>query len=142
MASGPIEIVVFEFTGKFTGAILPELERLVAAGTVSIVDGLFARKSEDGDVELIEIAEVSDDEEAAALAGVMDRVDGLVSDEDVEDLTAGIAPGTAAAILVFEHTWVIPLRDAITAAGGTLVENIRIPGPVVDEILATVPDED
>jgi len=140
MPSGPIEIVVFEFTGKFTGAILPELERLVAAGTISIVDGLVAMKAEDGTVDLVEISEVADDD-VAALAGVFDRVDGLVSDEDVETLTASIAPGSAAAILAFEHVWVKPLRDAITAAGGSLVDNIRIPGPVVDEILATVPDE-
>ncbi|WP_353807842.1 DUF6325 family protein [Agromyces sp. SYSU T00194] len=139
MGSGPIEIVVIEFTGEFTGAILPELERLVAAGTISIVDGLVARKDEDGTIDLLEIAEADDD--VSALAGVIDRVEGLVSDEDVETLTAGIAPGTAAAILAFEHVWVKPLRDAITAAGGSLVDTVRIPGPVVDEILATVPDE-
>ena len=46
--------------------------------------------------------------------------------------------GGAAAILVFEHTWVKPLRDAVFAAGGELAESIRVPGPVVSEVLAEI----
>ena len=42
---------------------------------------------------------------------------------------------SAAAVLVFEHTWVIPLRDAIAGAGGSLLDTVRIPGQAVDALL-------
>ena len=45
MALGPIEILVIEFPGnQFTGAIIPELERLIANDTISVIDGLLVRK--------------------------------------------------------------------------------------------------
>ena len=57
-------------------------------------------------------------------------------------MTNDLEPDSSAAVLVFEHTWAKPLRDAIVDAGGVLAANVRIPGPVVEEILASVPDED
>ena len=66
----------------------------------------------------------------------------ISADEDVEDLTASLPPNSSAAVLVFEHTWAIPLRDALVRGGGELVANLRIPSSVVDEILATAPQAD
>lgn len=142
MTLGPIEVVVIAFPGnRFTGGIVPELERLTSQGVVSVIDGLLVSRDGDGSTSFTELNEVDPGDEAAALAGVLDRVEGLVSDEDVEALTADLEPDSSAAILVFEHTWVKPLRDQITASGGELRADIRVPGPVVEEILATVPDE-
>jgi hypothetical protein len=63
------------------------------------------------------------------------------SPEDVAELTDSLPPGDSAAILVFEHTWALPLRQAVVASGGVLAASLRIPGAVVDEVLATVPDQ-
>jgi hypothetical protein len=41
-------------------------------------------------------------------------------------------------VLVFEHTWAAPLKQAIEDSGGRLVANFRVPGRVVDEVLAAV----
>ena len=143
MPLGPIEIVVIAFPeNNFSGAILPELEKLVAADTISIIDGLFALKAEDGSVEIAELGQLGSNADAAALTGVLDRVEGIISDEDVEALTSELAPNSSAAILAFEHTWVKPLRDTVLDAGGILLDTVRIPGVVVEEILATIPDED
>ena len=143
MSIGPIEVLVIAFPeNRFTGEIIPELQRLVEGGTIAIVDGLFVTKDAGGVTAFVEFAEVGLDDDVAALAGLMDRVEGLVSDEDVDALTGAIAPGSSAAILVFEHTWAKPFRDAVVGAGGVLAANLRIPGAVVDEILAGVPDED
>ncbi len=143
MTLGPIEVLVLAFPeNRFTGEIIPELERLVERNTISIVDGLFVTKGADGVAAFVELSEIGADDDAAALADLLDRVEGLVSDEDVESLTADLEPNSSAAILVFEHTWAKPLRDAVVNSGGILAANLRIPGAVVEEILATVPDED
>jgi len=143
MALGPIEIVVIGFPGnQFSGLIVPELERLVEAGTVTIVDGLLAIKEDDGSTSIIELSEVGGDSEAAGLAAVLDHVEGLISDEDAEAFTSQLEPGTSAAILAFEHSWMKPIRDAVVESGGVLLDSVRIPGAVIEEILATVPHED
>ncbi|WP_062071798.1 DUF6325 family protein [Demequina sediminicola] len=136
MTMGPIEIVVLGFEhGQFKGDIVARLNDLVEAGTITVIDGVFVRRDGADDLTYLELDQVSDDPEAARLAEVMDRVDGLVSEDDVEELAADLPVGGAAAMLVFEHTWMKPVRDALEAAGGELIDSIRIPGPVVQEVL-------
>jgi hypothetical protein len=45
-------------------------------------------------------------------------------------------------VLAFEHTWAVPLRDAVVRGGGELVANLRIPASVVEEVLAGAPQAD
>jgi hypothetical protein len=136
MPLGPIEIVVLSFPeNRFTGEILPELARVVDSGAISIIDGLLIRKNGDGAVDFFEIDQLGDND-VSALADLIHDVGGLISEDDVFELTQSLDPNSSAAILAFEHTWVNPLRDAIVASGGVLIENIRIPGVVADEVLA------
>ncbi len=139
MTLGPIEIVTIGFDeGRFDGSILPELERLVSGGIISIVDGVFVHKAADDVGDPLELEEVTDDANVAALSALMREVDGLLNDEDVETLVASLPVGAAAAVLCFEHTWVVPLRDAIVAAGGEMLDSVRVPGSVVQEVLDAI----
>ena len=143
MALGPIEVLVVSFPGnQFTGEIIPELERLVGNDTISIIDGLLVRKDADGEVTFIEFDELGGDADIERLAGVMDQLESLISDEDVQELAASLEPDSSEAILVFEHTWAKPLRDAIVASGGLLANNFRVPGMVVEELLAELAELD
>jgi hypothetical protein len=136
MALGPIEVIEIAFPGnQFNGEIMPELQRLIDKDTISVIDGLFLLKDDDGDVTFVEFDELGANHDAARLAEFMDQLDALISDEDVDALAAGIAPGSSAAILVFEHTWAKPFRDAVVASGGLLAANFRVPGAIVDELL-------
>ena len=137
MALGPIEVLVISFPGnQFSGEIIPELERLVDNDTISIIDGLLVRKDADGEVTFVEFEELGGNADAQRLASVMDQLESLISDEDVQELAAALEPDSSEAILVFEHTWAKPLRDAIVSSGGVLADNFRVPGMVVDELLA------
>lgn len=137
MGLGPIEVLEIGFPGnRFNGAILPELERLIEAGTIALIDGLFVLKDADGEIEFLEFDQIDANDDASKLAALVDQLDDLISDEDVAELAAGLEPDSSAAILVFEHTWAKPLRDAIVDSGGVLAANFRVPGMVVDEVLA------
>jgi uncharacterized membrane protein len=143
MTLGPVEVLVIAFPGnQFTGEIIPELERLVDNDTISIIDGVLVRKDADGAVSFIEFEELGGNADAERLAGVMNQLDSLISDEDVEELAASLEPDSSEAILVFEHTWAKPLRDAIVASGGVLTDNFRVPGAVVDEVLDALAELD
>jgi len=136
MALGPIEVLLIAFPGnQFNGEILPELERLVEAGTISVVDGLLVTKLDDGDVIFAEFGEEDANPDAARLAALLDQVESLISDDDVAELAAGLEPNSSAALLVFEHTWAKPFRDAVVASGGVVAADFRVPGLVVDQLL-------
>ena len=140
MAVGPIEIVTIGFEeGKFDGSIVGELAALVNAGTITVIDGVFVRKSGEHDYDIAELAQA---EGLNELVGIVARVEGLLNDEDVDAVAEDLPVGSAAAILCFEHTWVIPLRDAISAAGGTLLDTVRVPGFVVQEVLDAIAAEE
>lgn len=137
MALGPIEVLVVSFPGnKFSGEIIPELQRLVDNDTITIVDGLLVRKDADGTVTFTEFEELGGDPDAEALANVMNQLESLISEDDINELADSLEPDSSEAILVFEHTWSKPLRDAIVSSGGVLANNFRVPGLVVEELLA------
>lgn len=144
---GPIQILTVAFEGNhFRGEILPELERLKLAGVVRVVDLLLVRKDAAGAVATLTASDL-DWEEATdlgamigglvgwgaggeqgaavgALAGAAELADGHVLDEeDVEQLAAAMPASTSGAILLLEHVWAIPLRQAIVRAGGIEIAN-------------------
>jgi hypothetical protein len=59
MALGPIEVLVIAFPGnQFSGEIIPELERLTAAGTITIVDGIFVARDDAGELLFMEFEQL------------------------------------------------------------------------------------
>jgi hypothetical protein len=136
---GPIEVLVIGFPGnEFTGGILPELEKLVEAETITVVDALFITKDENGEVDFLEFDQIDENEDVAALGKFIgDRLE-MLSDEDAEAFADALEPGSSAAALVFEHTWFKPLRNELLDSGGILIADMRIPGLVVEAVLAEV----
>ena len=139
---GPVQMLIVGFTGdNFDGSIMKELERLREHDIVRLIDLLFVKKNEDGEIEVQQRSDLSGDEaqefgaiigalvgfgadgeegaEYGALAGAAELEDGHVFDDDaVWYLGDAIPDGTAAAVALLEHRWAIPLRDKIAQAGG------------------------
>lgn len=139
MSHGSIEVVMIVFgENRFTGEIVPELQRLTEAGTISVLDGLFVTKDEDGNVTFVELEEEGLEGEIAQFAALLDEVESVISDEDVVELTNDMPPNSSAAVLVYEHTWAKELRGAIQRAGGTLAAQFRVPDQVFDEVIAAL----
>ncbi|MGZ4549793.1 MAG: DUF6325 family protein [Blastococcus sp.] len=139
MTLGPIELVVLGFPGsRFTGDIRPRIEELVDRKIVNVIDAVFIRKGADGAIELNELRELTDDPEASTLGSFLSGQLDLISDDDVESLAVDLQPGSSALAIAFEHTWMKPVRDAVTASGGVLLSDIHVPGPVVDEVLQSI----
>ena len=139
MAMGPVQMLLLSFAEpKFEGKIIDELQRLREHETVRIIDALVVEKDEAGDITAVQASDLSLDEatEMGAIAGALiglgvgDPEDGallgaaagsdghLIPDEEVWYIADAIPPGTVAAIILLEHLWAIPLREAIAGAGG------------------------
>jgi hypothetical protein len=136
MTLGPIEVVVLGFPGnRFTGEIRPRIVDLVQRDIVTVVDALFITKDADGTVRFLELEQLVDDPEIAALSEMLtSRLDLLVS-EDATELATQLEPGSSALALVFEHRWMVPVREAIVASGGLLLADLHIPPEVVERAL-------
>ena len=138
LAVGPVQMLVVGFgpDARFDGSILAELQRLTEAGTVRVVDIVFVRRSGDA-VEILEANEFGiadleiDGKAAAALIGALADAeaggadpaggDAARADDEVWYVADAIPDGAAAAVVLLEHVWAIPLRDATRAASGELL---------------------
>jgi len=139
---GPVQLMVIGFPEPdFTGEIIAELDRLREHKFVRVIDALVVQKDDDGNLTAVQASDLSQ-EEATALGtiagalvgfgyggdeavvagaelGAAEMEDGhLIPDAEVWYVADAIPNGSVAAILVLEHLWAIPLRDAIVNAGG------------------------
>lgn len=133
---GPVDFFALSFPGNhFRGEIIPAIQELVDAGTIRVIDILFAVKEGDADVRVIELQELPS-EVFARFDPVVAEVTGLMTPDDVRHLSAGMAPDSTMALLLFENTWARKVGDAIQAADGRVIMFERIPRPVVQELIA------
>src|SRR3954463_1526550 len=144
MAIGPVQLIVLGFNHpEFHGEIINELERLRESDTVRVIDALAVHKDADGEIEVAHLSNLSKDEaielgtkigaliglgiegeegmevgaEAGAEAAAEDGVH-VFSDDEAWDILEDIPNDSAAALILLEHHWAVPLRDAIARAGG------------------------
>ena len=143
MAIGPVQLIVLGFEHpEFHGEIIAELERLRESDTVRVIDALAVHKDAQGEIEVVHLSNLSKDEaielgskvgaliglgiegeegaEIGAEAGAEAAADGvqIFGDDDAWDVLEDIPNDSAAALLLIEHHWAVPLRDAIARAGG------------------------
>ncbi len=114
MAVGPVQLIVLGFDHPdFHGEIIEELERLRESDTVRVIDALAVHKDADGEIEVLPLGDLSTvgAEGAADGAGVLDE-------DDAWDVIEEIPNDSAAALLLIEHHWAVPLRNAIARADG------------------------
>ena len=102
------------------------LRHLVDRGLIRIIDLLFVRKTDDGVVQAVAIADLDGDGELD-LAVFEGASSGLLGEDDVEEAGKAMEPGSAAAILVYENVWAAPFASAVRRSGGQLVASGRIP---------------
>jgi uncharacterized membrane protein len=143
MAIGPVQLLVLGFNHpNFHGEVIQELERLRDSDTVRVIDALAVHKDAEGEIEVAHLSNLTKDEavelgskvgaliglgiegedglEKGAEAGALAAADGvdLFSEEQAWDVLEDIPNDSAAALLLIEHHWAVPLRDAIARAGG------------------------
>src|SRR5436190_9218098 len=144
MAIGPVQLLVLGFSHPdFQGEVIEELERLRQSDTVRVIDALAVHKDADGEMEVVHLSNLSRDEaielgskigaliglgiegEEGAKAGAMAGAEAAAEDginvfsnEEAWDVLEDIPNDSAAALILIEHHWAVPLRDAIARAGG------------------------
>jgi hypothetical protein len=158
-----VQVIIFGFDriDQFQGQILHELISLRGRGLIRLIDVFLALKDTNGDIQAAEMEGLSDQEQvefgrvASKLLGVADVKSGDLAAAAVENILASashsvgldykglrqvveaLPPGKAFGVLMFEHTWAIPLRDTIRRAGGMPLAQ----GFITPEMLLMVGEE-
>jgi len=144
MAIGPVQLIVLGFNHpNFQGEVIAELERLRESDTVRVIDSLVVYKDAQGELEVEHLSNLTRDEaielgsKIGALIGLgIEGEEGAVAgaeagaeeaaaegvhffdDAGEWDVLEDIPNDSAAALILLEHHWAVPLRDAIARAGG------------------------
>jgi uncharacterized membrane protein len=139
---GPVQLIVLGFNKPdFKGEVIEELGRLRDNDVVRVIDSLTVYKDAEGNVASLELSQMdqADRQELGAKVGALigfgaageegaeigaamgaeaaaEDDDGML--DDALDVLAEIPPDSAAAIILLEHRWAIPLRDAVYKANG------------------------
>jgi uncharacterized membrane protein len=166
MAIGPVQLVVLGFTRPdFHGEIIAELERLRENDMVRVIDALAVHKDADGEIEVAHLSNMTRDEAielgtvVGALVGLgVEGEDGVAvgavagaeaaaggatafSDEQAWDVLGEIPNDSAAALILLEHHWAVPIRDAVARAGGFRISDGFISPLDLVEVGLTTADE-
>jgi hypothetical protein len=136
MALGPVDIVIIGFPGnKFSGQIVPAIQELVDNRTVRIIDLLFVIKDAEGVVATLEIGDL-DPVDGAAFLDIEVLQPGALNEEDADEVSEDLPLNSSALLIAFENSWAARLVEAVLAADGVVIDNIRIPAAVVNELVS------
>jgi hypothetical protein len=81
---GPLEYVLFQFDDdRFISEILPQMLKSQEKGCVGVVDLAFIMKDAVGELEVVEVSELSDENEAL-FEPLISKTLGLLSKGDIE----------------------------------------------------------
>ena len=147
MEIGPIQIIAVGFVDpKLDGSVLGALMDASDAGHIKVIDVIGVYKDVDGTILAAEASDLSEDEamvygawvgalvglgaggvegaEVGAIVGAVAAAENYeygIDEEQILALADAIPAGGGAMLLAIEHTWAIPLRDALRASGGIMI---------------------
>ena len=114
MAMGPVQLLVIGFEDpEFKGDIRAELDKLRESDVIRLIDAIVVRKDEDGNVEKIQISDLTT-EEAEEYGATVGALIGFGFGGDEENMEAGAVLGAVAGEdghILGEDSWYVD--DAI-----------------------------
>jgi hypothetical protein len=141
MTLGPLEFVMVAFEGnRFSGQILSELRAAQEKGIIRVIDLLVIKKDEQGGVMALELSDLSE-EEARPFGFLAGDLLSIFEPDDVEATASQLPNNSAAGLLLIEHYWAVPLKEAILNAGAVARAGGLVAPAVVEMIEAEIAAE-
>jgi uncharacterized membrane protein len=146
MTIGPLQLVLINL--KDRRQVRPISQELTAArkkGIIRLVDMLYVAKDPDGTLQSKEYSDLDQAEKvtygtilkgllgmraAYTSGGDVDKIANALSltdgdfgltNEQVQNIAAGVPDGGSAIMVLFEHAWAVDLKEAVINAGGDVV---------------------
>ncbi|MCA9381975.1 DUF1269 domain-containing protein [Candidatus Dojkabacteria bacterium] len=143
---GPIQFTIISFdSDDVAGELIEQVNAVRTAGVIRLIDFLFVTKSAQGGLMEYQSTDLTPEEReewggvvggliglgAGGIEGMAEGYEmghvmvsqndfGLLA-EDLRVVLQDIPAGSAAMVVLFEHAWALPLKEAIVESGGELV---------------------
>jgi uncharacterized membrane protein len=169
MTIGPLQLNLIRFADESrTKPISQALAAARRTGVIRLVDMLYVYKDMNGQLQSKEMSDLADAQKAeyglvlrgllgirasVKTAGDADKVAAAMtqtqgnfgpSSEQVQQMASELPNGGSAMLVLFEHVWAVPLKEALLNAGGELVtqalispEAMALGGTTLDDAVAS-----
>jgi len=137
---GPVELHLVGFEGERPDpGTLSALADLLETGLIRLLDFVLIARSEDGDLEVVEI---EGDLAEFGLADITLLAAGLAGADDIDEVAEHIPAGSSAVLIAYELAFARTLAERLAAAGGVVLRSERIPAPIVNAVLDVIEQEE
>ena len=132
MERGPIEVVVLSFPGEGRpeGVDLA-VNAMREVGDIRLISAMTVTRPRDGDAEVEQVAAYDDVGDVTADI-VGHAAVGMPNADAVDRAVAAVEPGSTALLFVVEHVWAVGFAEEVRAAGGRLVDAVRLTPELLD----------
>jgi uncharacterized membrane protein len=139
---GPLEVLVVSFPGEeVPEGVDVALTAMKEVGDIRVISGMTVVRPLDGPPEVTQIASFQDVGDIVADI-VGHTAVGVPNAAAIDEVVATLEPGSTAQLLVIEHVWAVGVAAEVRAAGGRLVDAVRLPSDVLaaaEEVLGGQP---
>ncbi len=129
---GPADLYVVAFPeDHIPSAVRESLLSTIASGAITLLDLTVVKRLEDGSVDVLEIDVLGDEID---LTEFEVPAPGLIGEEDLDQLTSELPPGSSALVVLLENTWARAVTASVREAGATVLAVERFPADVVNQV--------
>ena len=124
---GPIDYIIVGFEGnKFDGSILKALEDAIENGIIELVSLALISKDAEGNVSTVDVEGFDDAYVIEFTEKYKPSNNDQINQDDIDEVADLIENNCSAGLLVVEHLWAKPLKQALIDANGVLIADGRI----------------
>ncbi len=112
--------------GYLSEEVGDELLWLSIVQVIRLLDFVLLTKDDAGKVSVVELNELS---QMGGFSDIEGSIGGLIGQQDIELVSAGLDGGSAAALMLFEDLWATSLSEALNRSGAAFLRGPVSPCP-------------
>jgi hypothetical protein len=134
MSYGPVEMIVVSTPERNpSSSVVRTLRTITDRDQIRIIDVAFIHTDDAGSVSTSELADLPA-EAYRRLAPIVSEVSGLIADEDLLELGAGLGAECHAGVYLLEHHWARRFDTEVRRSGARVLLHLRVPRDTVSEV--------
>ncbi|TVR21934.1 MAG: hypothetical protein EA387_09500 [Nitriliruptor sp.] len=132
MERGPIEVIVLAFPGiGRPDGVDAAVDAMREVGDIRLISAMTITRPLQGAAEVEQVAAFDDVGDVTADIVAYAAV-GMPNADAVDAAVNSVTPGSTAVLFVVEHVWAVGFAAEVRAAGGKLVDSVRLTEELLD----------
>jgi hypothetical protein len=134
MNYGPVEMIVVSTPERHpSSSVVKTLRAITDRDQIRIIDVAFVHTDDTGTVWTSELADMPGDA-YRRLAPIVSEVSGLIAEDDLLELGAGLGADRNAGVYLLEHRWARHFDSEVRRSGARVILHLRVPRAAVAEV--------